>query len=85
MAKAALNVAHGYELPFRLYGAVIGAKISGIKELEEKADMILEEMKKHEQESPIGSPHSTINKVMFATALDPGVLRKREPYLHITE
>lgn len=85
MAKAALNVEHAYELPFRSYGAVIGAKISGIKALEKNIEMILEEMKKYELECPIGSRHSTINKVMYATALDPGVLRKREPCLKFTE
>jgi len=34
-------------------------------------------MKDFEMGTPLGSPHSTINKVMFATALDCGALEKQ--------
>ena len=85
LSNTALNIRHGEQLPFRLYGAIIGAKLSGDKKLLDKADIVLDQMKESEMNSPLGSPHSTINKVMFATALDPGVLsrREQEPRLEI--
>ena len=78
LSETALNIRHGHQLPFRLYGAIIGAKLSGVKQLEDRAELILEQMKEYEERSPMGSPHSSINKVMFATALDPEVLKRTE-------
>eukprot|EP00090_Calanus_glacialis_P024070 TRINITY_DN37370_c0_g1_i1.p1 TRINITY_DN37370_c0_g1~~TRINITY_DN37370_c0_g1_i1.p1 ORF type:complete len:289 (+),score=65.53 TRINITY_DN37370_c0_g1_i1:94-867(+) len=84
LSDTALNIRHGHQLPFRLYGAIIGAKLSGEKRLEDRAGLLLEQMKEYETNSPMGSPHSSINKVMFATALDPGVLSRTDVEAKVT-
>ena len=52
--------------------------------MEDRAGLLLEQMKEYETNSPMGSPHSSINKVMFATALDPGVLSRTDVEAKVT-
>ena len=75
LASMALDVRHGRQLPFRLYGAIIGGKLSKDPSIIALANKSLDQMRKYEMNTKIGSPHSTINKVMFATALDPLALQ----------
>ena len=76
LASMALDVRHGRQLPFRLYGAIIGGKLSMDSNIIALANKSLDHMKEYEMSTKIGSPHSTINKVMYATALDPYALQK---------
>ena len=57
-------------LPFRLYGAIIGAKLPRDPTLENLADNVLNRVAPTQLKQAYG-PHSAINKVMFAAALDP--------------
>ena len=61
-----------------MYGAIIGGKLSGDPSIVELAEKALSGMTETERNTKVGSPHSTINKVMFATALDPYALKRRE-------
>ena len=76
LASTALDIRHGRQLPFRLYGAIIGGKLSDDSNVIALAEKSLNSMTEYEMKSKIGSPHSTINKVMFATALDPYAFKK---------
>merc|ERR1712150_120093 len=76
LASTALDIRHGRQLPFRLYGAIIGGKLSEDSNVIALAEKSLNSMTEYEMKSKIGSPHSTINKVMFATALDPCAFKK---------
>ena len=78
LAPNALDVRHGRQLPFRLYGAIIGGKLSKDPNIITQSESCLEAMIEYEMKTKIGSPHSTINKVMFATALDPYALMIRD-------
>ena len=78
LATNALDIRHGRQLPFRLYGAIIGGKLSGDSNIISMAEKALDEMTEYEMKTKIGSPHSTINKVMFATALDPYAFKRQE-------
>ena len=78
LASNALDVRHGRQLPFRLYGAIIGGKLSKDPSIITQSESCLESMIEYEMKTKIGSPHSTINKVMFATALDPYALMIRD-------
>ena len=72
----AFDPTFGMQLPFRLYGGIIGGKILGVSGSQE----ILEQVKAIEMSTKCGDlEHSGINKVMFASALDPGAfLRSRD-------
>ena len=78
LAPMALDVRHGRQLPFRLYGAIIGGKLSRDSTIMALAEKSLDSMTEYEMNTKIGSPHSTINKVMFATALDPYAFQKQD-------
>lgn len=78
LAPAALDVRHGRALPFRLYGGILGAKLSGDAEVARLAETALKEMVDQEMSTRCGQePHSAINKVMFCTALDPWAFQRR--------
>ncbi len=76
---AALNIEHGMELPFRLYGAILGAKLSRVTRLVEKANDILEQVLLLLQRKDLVAidEHSAINKVMLVSALEPWAFRKQ--------
>ena len=76
LASMALDIRHGRQLPFRLYGAIIGGKLSMDSNIVALANKSLDHMKEYEMNNKIGSPHSTINKIMFATAFDPFAFKK---------
>lgn len=58
----------GMQLPFRLYGGIIGGKLMHVQGSAE----VLEQVKAIEMSTQCGEmEHSAINKVMFASALDP--------------
>eukprot|EP00397_Hematodinium_sp_SG-2012_P039452 GEMP01043075.1.p1 GENE.GEMP01043075.1~~GEMP01043075.1.p1 ORF type:complete len:345 (+),score=93.06 GEMP01043075.1:180-1214(+) len=72
MVHDILNPRHDAgDLAFRLYGAIIGAKLSKDSQVISVADAALDAVMEVEKRRPLGGPHSCINKVMFATALDP--------------
>ena len=76
-----LDVRSGMELPFRLYGALIGAKLSRDTALASRAETLLrsDAVAGVELGHRCGErEHSGINKVMFATALDPLALEPLE-------
>ena len=78
--ESALHPSH-LSLPFRLYGAMIGARIAG-EEVAPKAkvDRLIEMSLRHEENimERGGEEHSSINRVMLAMCLlCPGVLAKR--------
>ena len=77
LAPMALDVRHGRQLPFRLYGAIIGGKLSMDSTIIALAEKSLDSMTEYEMNTTVGSPHSTINKVMFATALDPYAFQRQ--------
>lgn len=77
MAPIALDVESGMRLPFRLYGALLGAQLVPDKSLglAEMVERILNttNIVEHELNTHVGGDegHSCINKVMLASALDP--------------
>jgi hypothetical protein len=77
MAPIALDVESGRRLPFRMYGAFLGAQLVPDKSLglAEMVEHILNSTRivEHELNTRIGGggEHSCINKVMLASALDP--------------
>jgi hypothetical protein len=77
MAPIALDVESGMRLPFRMYGAFLGAQLVPDKSLglAEMVEHILNSTRivEHELNTPVGGDegHSCINKVMLASALDP--------------
>lgn len=76
-AGSALHLRH-LALPFRFYGALLGARLSEDPALEEQAQQMLEIAVQQEMSSKFGeSEHSCINKVMLASALLPGAFRRR--------
>eukprot|EP01062_Namystynia_karyoxenos_P003069 TRINITY_DN11081_c0_g1_i3.p1 TRINITY_DN11081_c0_g1~~TRINITY_DN11081_c0_g1_i3.p1 ORF type:complete len:362 (+),score=97.10 TRINITY_DN11081_c0_g1_i3:81-1166(+) len=75
-AASAMSQRH-LSLPFRLYGAVIGARLSRDAEVAARAEEALAALVDREERQPVGAPHSGINKVMLATALDPWALEAR--------
>eukprot|EP00756_Hemistasia_phaeocysticola_P005604 Hpha_TRINITY_DN13420_c0_g1::TRINITY_DN13420_c0_g1_i1::g.131017::m.131017 len=82
----ALDVSH-MSLPFRLYGAIIGGKLSGRPALAQRAERLLQSdaVRGVELGSRFGrSPHSGINKVMFATALAPLSLQPLDKECNMT-
>jgi hypothetical protein len=82
----ALHPSH-LSLPFRLYGAMIGARLVGDKVTPSKAvDELIELSLKHEECVQGYEEHSTINRVMLAMCLlCPGALGRRpnDPLLHL--
>ena len=59
-------------LPFRLYGALLGAQLSHAPILVEAAALIFDRISEEEAALPLGArPHSGINKAALAIALDP--------------
>lgn len=65
------------ELNFRLYGALIGAQLTGDSSLREMGKSIaLSYLDKELRISATDSTHFAINKVMLATALNPEALRR---------
>lgn len=73
-----LDVESGMQLPFRLYGALLGARLlrdgtppggrgTDARALAERALDVVTEMELGDHESP----HSSINRCMLAAALDP--------------
>lgn len=81
LASSALHPSH-LSLPFRLYGAMIGARIAGESVAPQDAvDQLVQLSLKHEaRAAAIGvEEHSSINRVMLAMCmLCPGVLGKQE-------
>lgn len=76
-AESAMDVGAHYSLPFRLYGTLIGGQLSGDARVADLARATLQQVSEFERKNVVGrSPHSTINKVMFATALDPYAMSK---------
>jgi hypothetical protein len=79
--RSALHPSH-LSLPFRLYGAMIGARVAGEKVApKEKVDKLVEmslEYENNAMERDGNEEHSSINRVMLAMCLlCPGVLGKR--------
>ena len=70
-----LDVEDGMRLPFRLYGALVGARLATGRDaaaLQRHASKLLKQVNELERKVPFGgAEHSGINKVMMATALDP--------------
>jgi len=64
-------------LPFRLYGAIIGGKLSGDQTVVQMAAKALDKMREIEMKSGMGDSLASINKVMFATALDPWAFQRQ--------
>jgi hypothetical protein len=79
LTPLALSPQH-FALPFRLYGAIIGAKLAPqltprAAEAAAMANWLLAKAASKEEAREIGrSPHSCINRIMFAVALEPSVL-----------
>lgn len=77
VASHALEVRAGMQQPYRLYYALIGAKLSKNPNLLKYAKIVLDRVTEIELHTPRGTAHSAINKVMFASALDPLALARR--------
>jgi hypothetical protein len=75
LAPTALDLTTGMALPFRLYGALLGAQlVPGSPGLKDAAERVLASgVVEYEMGVPVGGEegHSCINKVMLASALDP--------------
>ena len=79
LAPIALDVQSGMMLPFRLYGALLGARLlpsslttTGGEDIKDLAERIVDAVTPIELRAALAeTPHSAINKVMLATALDP--------------
>lgn len=80
-----LNFEQGMQLPFRLFGAVLGAELSGIPMLEKRAEKILLVLK-GKFFDPKNDEHSSINAVMLASCINPLAFKKRseERFLQLT-
>lgn len=82
LAPIAMDVSTGMQLPFRLYGALLGAQMvpDASLGLAEVAEQILSSTRivEHELGTSVGGAegHSCINKVMLASALDPLAFRR---------
>ena len=83
LANNALDLRH-LGLPFRLYGALIGALVvpSNVAQ-EDKAQQVLQACVKYQldimKKKPTSEEYGVINRVMLATALlAPGVLKRRD-------
>eukprot|EP00747_Dinoflagellata_sp_TGD_P194453 gnl/TRDRNA2_/TRDRNA2_61865_c1_seq1.p1 gnl/TRDRNA2_/TRDRNA2_61865_c1~~gnl/TRDRNA2_/TRDRNA2_61865_c1_seq1.p1 ORF type:complete len:133 (-),score=21.90 gnl/TRDRNA2_/TRDRNA2_61865_c1_seq1:161-517(-) len=75
-AGSALNPRH-FALPFRLYGGILGARLSGEAQLAASAEALLARRLPEEEKTRCGEEeHSAINKVMFASALLPEALAR---------
>ena len=83
LSNNALDIRH-LGLPFRLYGALIGALVvpSNVAQ-EDKAQQVLQACVTYQldimKKKPTSEEHGAINRVMLATALlAPGVLKRRD-------
>jgi hypothetical protein len=86
LASKALHTSH-LSLPFRLYGAMIGASVDGhliprdtLEKLKEVCTRYqFKEMEKSSSDEGYEEEHSAINRVMLAMVLlSPGALKRRE-------
>jgi hypothetical protein len=76
LQSSALHPSH-LSLPFRLYGAMIGSKVSGIGN--HRLDDLIQRSLQYEEQVAGNEEHSTINRVMLAMCLlSPGVLGRRD-------
>ncbi|KAF4747447.1 hypothetical protein FOZ63_028520 [Perkinsus olseni] len=79
MAPYAIDRHYAKSLPFRLYGALLGARISGVPSIVDACSDFIERLIPVEMSVGCGEvEHSAINKVMLAAALCPGEWTKRE-------
>ncbi|KAF4708008.1 hypothetical protein FOZ62_024627 [Perkinsus olseni] len=79
MAPYAIDRRYAKSLPFRLYGALLGARISGVPSIVDACSDLIERLIPVEMSVGCGEvEHSAINKVMLAAALCPGEWTKRE-------
>ncbi|KAF4666116.1 hypothetical protein FOL47_004275, partial [Perkinsus chesapeaki] len=71
-APMALSPRHASSLPFRLYGGLLGAQLSGDHDIVRTSKHTLENLMPFEMATNCGdTDHSAIDKVMFAAALCP--------------
>jgi len=75
ISDSALDIRH-FVLPFRLYGALLGAQLSGDNDLERKATSLIFS-KLLDKEPSRNQGHSSINAVMYATLFYPGAFRRK--------
>jgi hypothetical protein len=80
-----LDFEQGMRLPFRLFGAVLGAKLSGVPVLAKGAEEIVTALVEKEFD-PTDDEHSSINSVMLASCINPLAFKKRpeEAFLKFT-
>ncbi|CAM9119303.1 unnamed protein product [Phaeothamnion confervicola] len=85
-AGVVLDPRLGMQLPFRLYGALLGARLSGSSAIADSAWRVAVDVMPVTLAQPPTSPHASINKVMLTAVLDPLAFARdpaRDPELPI--
>jgi hypothetical protein len=89
LAPTALDISRGMQLPFRLYGALLGAQLASDSSLLAMAEEVLNSPHVVDMtvRAPVEEELACINKVMLASALDPLAFAwiEGEPLLTETE